>query len=483
MGAIRWRAPSERLRAPAVRVAAALEMALVALVVLIAPAANAPGAQASPGAPAQSRAADPRPNVVLIVADDLGSADLAICGATDVATPHLDALASSGARCTQAYAMAPVCAPSRAALLTGRYAQRFGFEFNEGPPEAGNVAFGLPADATTLAERLRAAGYATGMVGKWHLGAKPGQRPTERGFDEFFGFLDKASTYDPKRRQRKAETRLLRGLEPVEEKGWLTPVLAREAGAFIDRHAAHPFFLYVPFGAVHAPVQPDPALAERVAAIADPERRAYANLIVGLDDAVGAVLERLQANGLAANTLVLFTSDNGSARRDGNLPLRGVKSQLLEGGLRVPLLARWDGRIPAGVVYEHPVHLLDLAATVAAASGLVAPEHEGVDLVPFFAGAVATPPHAALFWRYGARIAIRRGDLKLVRLAAERSFQLFDLAVDPAEQRDLATQRPEQVAELLAEWERWNARNVASAWRGREDFAADELPDSDRDDR
>ena len=440
-------------------------------------------AAASASAQADARAADPRPNVVVIVADDLGSADLAICGATDVATPHLDALARSGARCTQAYATAPVCAPSRAALLTGRYGQRFGFEFNQGPPEAGNDTFGLPPDATTLAERLRAAGYATGLVGKWHLGTKPGQRPTERGFDEFFGFLDKASAYDPKRRHRKAETRLLRGVEPVEEKGWLTPTLAREAAAFIDRHAARPFFLYLPFGAVHPPVQPDPALAERVASIADPDRRAYANLIVGLDDAVGVVLERLEAHGLGANTLLFFTSDNGSIRHDGNAPLRGVKTQFLEGGLRVPLLLRWNGRIPAGVVFERPVHLLDLAATAATACGLAVPEHDGVDLVPFLAGAVATPPHAALFWRYGSRLAVRRGDWKLVRVAPGRALSLFDLAADPRELRDLAEERPEQVAELLAAWEQWNATNVPSLWRGNEEFHEDQRAELGGDDR
>jgi arylsulfatase A-like enzyme len=436
---------------------------IAAAVALLLFAAQAPSQERAP-----DRAADPRPNVVVIVADDLGGGDLSCYGAKDVATPRLDALASSGIRFTAGYATAPVCAPSRAGLLSGRYPQRFGFEFNQGQGASRAANFGLPADVPTLAERLRAAGYATGMVGKWHLGDQPGQRPTDRGFDDFFGFLDNASHDDPARRRDRFP--ILRGTETVNEKARLTTAFGRESAAFVERNAARPFFLYVAHAAVHAPLEPDPRVAPRVAAIADERRRDYANSVVGLDDAVGVLLDALHAKGLDEQTLVVFVSDNGSVRVPSNAPWRGGKTQLFDGGVRVPFMLRWTGRLPASVVEPRRVSTLDLAATALAAAGVArTPEMQldGVDLLPFLAN--SAEPHATLFWRFGSRFAVRAGDWKLVAPIPDSTAMLFDCAADPGERNDLAAAQPEKVKELRALWDEWNAKNVAPLWQGKED--------------
>jgi arylsulfatase A-like enzyme len=435
---------------------------------------------AEPIADSPARAAGSRPNVLVLIADDVGFGDLSITGARDLATPNLDALARSGARFRAGYVTAPVCAPSRAAILTGRSQTRFGFEFNPGQPPIPGA--GLPAGIPTLADRMRAAGYATGLVGKWHLGESPGQRPTERGFDEFFGFLGNANHYDPA--QPRERCPILRGVEIVEEKEWLTPALGREAAAFIARHAGHPFFLCAAFSAAHTIIEPDPRLAPRVALIADERRRDYANLVVGLDDAVGAIRTALREAGLEERTLVFFLSDNGGARRESNAPLRGGKSTTSEGGIRVPFFLSFPGRVPADLVYEPPVLALDVAATALAAAGVDPagdPHLEGVDLLPRLAGADPAPPHATLCWRFGSRMAVRRGDWKLVIPIAGMQPQLFDLASDPGERNDLSAGKPDLVKELQAEWDAWNAGNVAPIWTGGED--SDEPPRGRRDRR
>jgi arylsulfatase A-like enzyme len=436
--------------------------------------------------PATPPAAPRRPNLVLFLADDLGCADLSATGAPDFATPHLDALLRSGVRCTAAYSTAPMCAPSRAALLTGRHQQRFGFEFNQGQGENKAANFGLPADQPTLAERLRAAGYSTGMVGKWHLGDQPGQRPTERGFDEFFGFHDNASHYDPRLR-RPNRYPLQRGTREVSDREWLMPACTREAVAFIARHAAapdrKPFLLYAAWPAAHVPLEIDPAVADRVAAIEDPQRRAYASLVVALDDAVGAVMAKLSESGLERDTLVLFLSDNGALRPPSNGATRGGKTSLWEGGIRVPLVASWPGHLPAGASFHHPVSGIDVAPTLLAAAGIPppsvdAPAFDGVDLLPHLTGAIAAPPHAHLFWRTGSRFAVRAGDWKLVAGLANGEAGLFNLVEDPYERHDLSAAEPERRAELKRAWDEWNGSNVAPKWQGKEDL--EEAPEPRR---
>ncbi|MCC6671573.1 MAG: sulfatase-like hydrolase/transferase [Planctomycetes bacterium] len=423
----------------------------------------------APASRPASRPAGAPPNLVLIVADDLGYGGIGCQGETEIPTPNLDALARGGVRFTNGYVTCPVCAPTRAGLLTGRYQQRFGFEFNPGPAAAAAAEFGLPRGAATatLAERLAPRGYATGLFGKWHLGYRPEAQPQQRGFAEAFGFLAGAHAYVPDRPRR--ATTILRNGQPVVEARYLTDAIGQEAAAFVGRRRDAPFFLYVPFNAVHTPLQAPARYAPRFAAIEDPRRRTHAAMLAALDDAVGRVLGALREHGLEQDTLVVFLSDNGGPTAQNtsrNAPLRGVKGQVYEGGIRVPFLMRWPGRIPAGSTFDPPVSSLDVAATLLRAAGH--PEQElraldGVDLLPWLTGTRTGRPHEALFWRFGAQHAVRRGDWKLVRIDGRE--ELYDLARDVGETQDLAAARPEVLAELRKAWAEWDAGNVPAKWR------------------
>ncbi len=270
-------------------------------------------------------AAERKPNIVVIVADDLGYADVGFQGCKDIPTPNIDALARAGVRCTNGYVSCPVCSPTRAGLITGRYQQRFGHEFNPGPTRTDD-SFGLPLSQVTLADRLKRAGYATGIVGKWHLGFVPKYQPQKRGFDEFFGFLGGAHSY----LNMKADMNLpiLRGTEPVTEQGYLTDAFAREATAFIERHKDEPFFLYLTFNAVHNPLETAEKYLKRFPSIDDPKRRKYAAMLSAMDDGIGQVLAKINELKLDDQTLVFFISDNGGppgANSSRNDPLRGAK--------------------------------------------------------------------------------------------------------------------------------------------------------------
>ena len=420
-----------------------------------------------------------RPNVLVILADDLGYADLGAHGGKEVATPHLDALAKEGVRCTSGYVSGPYCSPTRAGLLTGRYQQRFGHEFNPVLLAQGGKGQGLSADETTLADRLKAAGYATGLVGKWHLGEEEQFHPLARGFGEFFGFLTGSHSYFES--NDKTRGPIYRGRKPVELDGYLTDVLAREAAAFIDRHPKEPFFLYLAFNAVHTPMHAPEARLKQLEHVKDPTRRTYLAMLAAMDDAVGTVLGKLRERKLEEQTLVFFLSDNGgpvgkfASNGSSNGSLRGSKGDTWEGGLRVPFLARWKGRLPAGKVYDHPVIQLDIAPTALSAAGVEAkPEGklDGVNLLPFLEGKNKDAPHPSLFWRFGAQMAIRQGDWKLVRPSRgakeyediAKEPMLFDLAADIGEENDLASKHPDKVRELQAAWDRWSATLAEPRW-------------------
>src|SRR5262245_6447241 len=311
-----------------------------------------------------------KPNILIILADDLGYADVGFHGCKDIPTPNIDSIARNGVRCTNGYVSGPYCSPTRAGLLTGRYQQRFGHEFNPGGGTAG-----MPVDQVTLADRLKKAGYATGLVGKWHLGSAPQFHPQKRGFDEYFGFLGGQHAYFPEK-GNKADP-ILRGTEPVDEQEYLTDAIARESVAFIERHKKEPFFLYMAFNAVHTPMHATDKYLKRVANISDVKRHIYAAMLSAADDAVGAVLAKLKEAGLEENTLIFFFSDNGGPTMKGttingsrNEPLRGSKRQTLEGGIRVPFAVQWKGKLPAGKVYDKPVIQLDIQPTALAAAGV-----------------------------------------------------------------------------------------------------------------
>jgi arylsulfatase A-like enzyme len=373
-----------------------------------------------------------------------------------------------------------VCSPSRAGLLTGRYEQRFGHEQNLPPGHDG----GLPLSERTIADRLRTAGLATGLVGKWHLGYPDAYHPNRRGFDWFYGLLQGSRSYLPIDRPTPHRVLQENG-KALPEEGYVTDRLGRAAARFIAEHADAPFFLFVSFTAVHGPLQPRPEDLEALGQFRREQRRKYAGLMKALDDNVGLVLDALSEHGLDQHTLVVFSNDNGGQTATGavNRPLRGRKGQLFEGGIRVPMAVRWTGTIPPGGAIDDPVIALDLLPTFCAAAGIeVDPTWriDGIDLLPRLTGAVARLPDRALFWRSGGpqgTAAVRRGDHKLI---VERgpdavdggapNAQLFDLATDVGESRDLAATDPERVAALAKELAAWEADLGEPLWglgRGR----------------
>ena len=415
----------------------------------------------------------PDPNILVIVSDDQGYADAGFQGSREIPTPHLDSLAKSGVRCTNAYVTHPFCSPSRAAILTGRYQQRFGHEYNPvyDPLDA---AEGLPLGERLLPQFLKEAGWKTGWVGKWHLGSSPDHVPWRRGFEETFGFIGGGHRYlgwQPNERQYTLP--LTRNGQPADVKGHLTTALGEEAAAFVRRNRGARWFLYLAFNAPHTPLEPAPERLEKFAALEDPARRRYAAQVSLMDDAVGAVNAALAETGQAPRTLVFFFSDNGGpvkANGSSNGPLRGQKGQLYEGGVRVPFVVSWPERLPAGAAFGAPVSSLDIFATALAAARIPLPadrRFDGVDLVPFLSGVNPAPPHARLFWRTGggSAHAIREGPWKLVRLK-DKPAELYDLGADPGETSDRAAAKPEIAGRLAEALDAWDRELVAPAFPG-----------------
>jgi len=424
-----------------------------------------------------------QPNILVILADDLGWGELSCQGFTqEIATPHIDSLATHGVRCTSGYVSGPYCSPTRAGLLTGRYQQRFGHEFNPGPAQTAAKNFGLPLEEVTLADRLKSAGYATGWFGKSHLGYEPQFHPLERGFDEFYGFLGGAHSYLDASADN--ANPILRGRNPVTDiDGYTTDAFAREAAAFIGKHAGQPWFVYLSFNAVHGPLEATDKYLERFSHITDTKRRRYAAMQSAMDDAVGTVLARIRQQQQEEDTLIFFCSDNGgptAQTTSGNGPLRGFKAQTWEGGIRVPFLVQWKGRLPAGKIEDRPVIQLDIYPTALAAAGVTAPSDwrlDGVNLLPYLTGENTAAPHEALYWRFGQQIAVRSGDWKLVKgaglegvtgdqrqRASTAGAQLFNLAQDIGETTNLAEREPAKFQQLAAAWDHWNQDNVDAKW-------------------
>ncbi|MCE2860885.1 MAG: Arylsulfatase [Verrucomicrobiota bacterium] len=401
-----------------------------------------------------------RPNVVIFFADDLGWGELGCQGNPQIPTPHIDAIAREGVRFTNGYVAATYCSPSRAGLLTGRYPTRFGHEFNSVANRSG-----LRLDQTTIADRLRSLGYATACIGKWHLGGGLEYRPTRRGFDEFYGTLANTPFFHP---TNFVDSRISDDVRPVADPAfYTTDAYAERAVDWIERSRDRPWFLYLPFNAQHAPLQAPKKYLDRFSGITDEKRRIFAAMLSSMDDAVGRVMGKVKALGQEDNTIVFFIADNGGPTQSttsGNGALRGFKMTTFEGGPRVPFVARWKGRWPAGKVYDFPVLNLDVLPTVVAAAG-GKPEAswrlDGVDLAPFVAGANPARPHQTLFWRYGPQWAVRHGDLKLVvSKGGSGKPELYDLSKDIGETRDLAAAQPARVRELQALWDKWSAEQA-----------------------
>ncbi len=458
----------------------------LATLLLLAPCALLHAASAAPAA-----STAPRPNVLLIVADDLGYNDVGFQGGRDIPTPNLDRLAASGTRCTSGYVTYSVCSPSRAGFLTGRYQQRFGHEFNP-KWDATSTTNGLPLSQTTLADALRAAGYTTGLVGKWHLGAHPQFHPNRRGFDEFFGFLGGGHRYLPgshidvevgagkkasSTEDAEHNSPLLRNTTEVPESGELTTRLGEEAAASVTRHArdSKPWFLYLAFNSPHNPAQARDDMLAKFSGITDPRRRTYAAMVATLDESVGRVLAALDATGQRERTLIVFFSDNGGpmTKRNANASTNGLlcgqKGDVFEGGIRVPFVVSWPSRIRAGATYAESVSTLDIFPTALAVAGTARdaklPPLDGVNILPFLTGTEKNPPHARLFWRMdgGEAFAVREGHWKWLRTYAHPP-ELYDLAADPSEKNNLAAQHSAIVTRLAAAAAEWNRSLVAPVW-------------------
>jgi arylsulfatase A-like enzyme len=416
---------------------------------------------------AQAPATD-RPNIVVFFMDDLGYSELRSDGAVDVRTPHLDRLAARGVRLTQCYAAAPVCTPTRAAFMTGRYQHRVGLE-NVIAPALKNQDQGLSAAEPTLPRYLKQSGYATGLIGKWHLGSRPEFRPTRHGFDEFFGFLGGALDYYSHRGET-GEPDLYENDTPVELSGYLTDEITRRAISFIERHAKAPFFLDVAFNATHWPFHPPdletppphpegpPTEVVRQWA-ANGTRADYVKMLERADQGIGEILATLDRLGLSRNTLVIFTSDNGGEWLSRSEPLFNRKGTLWEGGLRVPCILRWPARLGRPRVSNQPAITMDLTATILSAAG-VAPSLErpldGVDLLPALTGARV---ERVFYWR-GVRVgspekAIRDGRWKYVTQTPLFPGLLFDIEADPSERRDVAARHPDVLRRLQAKHAAW----------------------------
>ncbi len=417
-------------------------------------------------------AAEParKPNIILILTDDQGYADVGFNGCRDIPTPHIDRIAREGVRFTNGYVTHPYCAPSRAAIMAGRYQQRFGFEANPNSLGSGTDD-GIAEAEVLLPARLKQAGYATGIVGKWHLGIAPPFHPVKRGFDEFFGFLGGSFPY--LRKPSRFKDFIVRGFERVDENSltYLTDEFSREAVAFIRRHREQPFFLYLAYNAPHSPWQATPKYLDRFPHLTG-DRQVYAAMISAVDDGVGLVLSELQALGIDENTLVFYLSDNGGWRVPGmadNGKLRGHKGETYEGGIRVPFAMRWPGNVPSGVDYSQSVISLDVHATALAAAGVAerfADTTEGVDLMPFVTGRRNNAPHRRLFWRVmgGWDFAMREGDTKIVKPGLMPAVELFDLSQDIGEKHDLAKDDPQLKSRLLDEYLLWDSKNVPPRW-------------------
>ncbi|MBI3209040.1 MAG: sulfatase [Candidatus Solibacter usitatus] len=413
-------------------------------------------------------AQDRRPNVIVILADDMGYNDVGFQGAKDIPTPHLDSIAKTGVRFTNGYVSHPFCSPTRAGLLTGRYQQRFGHENNPRYDPADAVS-GLPLDQVTLPQVLQSAGYKTGIAGKWHLGATPAHHPLRRGFDEHFGFIGGGHDYfqaNGPEEKREYFIPIERDGKPAPAGDYLTDAFSREACAFIRRHREHPFFLYVAYNTPHTPLQPADKYLARAGHIKDELRRKYAAMVMALDDGVGKILATLRETNLDSGTIIFFMSDNGGPvgiNGSDNSPLRNSKGTVYEGGIRVPFAVRWPGRImPA--VYHHPVISLDVFPTAAALAGAKLPKNlqiDGVDLLPHLTGAKQEAPHKYLHWRWGGgpSWAIRDGRYKLVKPpvnSGKTDLELFDLTNDIGETKDISDSHPKIVSELRQVHENWN---------------------------
>lgn len=461
------------------------------------------------------------PNIIIILADDLGKNDITLYDPEGVSTPNINKLASEGVVFTEAYSTSPICFPSRASLLTGRYQQRFGCErmmmqryprnkleyfvfryfINThpmhlidpwySPPEDEIAKQGLTQSEVTIHELMNNAGYKTACIGKWHLGYNSPFLPVDRGVDMFYGFYEAFSLYAPKetdsivnyrhhnfqnrhiwRQKRKGPCAIMLNNEVVEENEYLTFSIAERTCNFIRENHKNPFILYVPFNAPHTPFQAPESYCEKFAFVKDKNKRVYYAMIAALDDAIGEILNQINESGLEENTLIFFTSDNGGATYTGatdNGNLKGGKITNFEGGINVPMVMKWKGIIPGGMMYHKPVSLMDIYTTSCVAGNITIPDYipiDGVNLLPFIKEEEQGIPHEFLFWRTDFNKVVRHDNWKLIINTRDKLQMLYNLGKDKEEQVNLVDQNPEIVKFLLDKLSEWEQGLIPPAWPG-----------------
>jgi len=410
---------------------------------------------------AQEKLSRRRPNIIFFLADDLGVGDIGCYGAPQIKTPAIDSIAATGARFTQAYANSAVCTASRVGIITGRYQYRLPIGLEE--PLANKSDVGLPPDQPTLPSHLKAAGYATYLVGKWHLGVLPKFGPLQSGYDHFWGFRGGALDYFSHQSNEKAD--LWDDDRPIEAKGYLTGLIGQRAAEIVRSKAKSetPYLLSVHFNAPHWPWEgPEDeahskAIGGAITDIQGAKLATYIRMVEAMDRQIGLVLEALAQTDQAENTIVIFTSDNGGERLSNTWPFTGKKSELLEGGIRVPSVIRWPGRISPGLVSEQTTIHMDWLPTLLSAAGAPAPTpaSDGIDLTSTLTEGVPPAPRT-LFWRYKAnqQRAVRDGDFKALKIGP--NGYLFNVVDDPLERADLKKALPDVYRRLTAEWDAWN---------------------------
>ncbi len=448
-----------------------------------------------------------RPNILLILCDDLGYSDVGFNGSKDIATPNLDLLASNGTICNDAYMAHPFCGPSRASIMTGRYAHKIGAQFNL--PTEGDESKGVDVSETFISKVLQDAGYFTGIIGKWHLGYQEEFHPNQRGFDDFYGFLGGGHNYFPEQfkaayRQDKdnGETFIWEYLRPLEHNGtevdeteYVTDGLSREAVRFIGEAANkkdQPFFLYLSYNAPHTPLEAKEEDLKRFSNIKDKNRRTYAAMVYAVDRGIKNIVEKLKATHQFKNTLIVFSSDNGGKLKAGatNYPLKEGKGSAYEGGFRVPTFLHWPNVVPVGKKFNHPISSLDFYPTFAGLAGAQIPmnkELDGKNIWNDFLLNKNTRPETPLFimrHRKGfSDVAVRMGKWKALKVY-QQNWKLFNVENDIGENEDLSGQYPKILSNLISLGRQWSKTHVEPQWfhieKEGQDWQTDNMPDFDR---
>ena len=422
-----------------------------------------------------------KPNLIVIMTDDMGYADVGFNGCKDIPTPNIDSIAYNGAHIVNGYVSFPVCGPSRAGFITGRYQDRFGFTTNPTIDPTNDIA-GLPLDEKTIAEVLHKEGYKSAIVGKWHLGTHPNFHPLKRGFDYFYGFLSGGHNYfmnqltienleNVKSKWAWYKTKLRENHKTLEFEDYKTDYLTdelSEAGLrFINKQAENnqSFFLFLAYNAPHTPMHATEKYLSRFPDIEDKKRKTYAAMVSAVDDGVGNVLRTLKDNGIEENKLIVFLSDNGGAHNNAsqNTPLRGTKGSVYEGGLRVPFAMQWKGVIPANTSYEESVSSLDIMASIVDILDIKTnPKKplDGVNIIPYLTGKKKGAPHEYLFWRKWEQNAMAaiNADYKLLKVKKNAETEFYNLKKDVSEKENIKGSNSKKVQEIQKEWDKWNVQ-------------------------